>query len=275
MDEILDDLTDSSLATAVKSNLYTFFRSLRHSPLAEFSSLPGLVRWRTQLPHPWFNAVLSNSAAERDELDIIQETIAYFQSHGISTFTWWLETGSEQETWSKVFPSHGFHYDDHTPGMAMDLAVLPASFVQPEGLVIQPVEDFHMLQTWADTFITGYGLPPDFVTPFFDLLASLGVDLPNRHYLGFLNRVPVTASTLFLGAGVAGIYNVATLPEARGKGLGAAMTLFPLHQARQMGYQAGILQSSEMGFNLYRRLGFRQVCVMEHYYRNTVFQENL
>ncbi len=59
---------------------------------------------------------------------------------------------------------------------------------------------------------------------------------------------------------------VATLPAARGRGVGAAMTIAPLYEARQMGYHGGILQSSQMGYPLYRRLGFQHLCAMEHFY---------
>jgi len=36
-----------------------------------------------------------------------------------------------------------------------------------------------------------------------------------------------------------------------------------------MGYRAGVLQSSEMGFGVYRKLGFEKLCAMEHFYWKT------
>jgi predicted acetyltransferase len=69
----------------------------------------------------------------------------------------------------------------------------------------------------------------------------------------------------FQGAGVAGIYWVATVPEARQRGLGTAITLVPLLEARDMGYTTGILHASEMGYGVYQRIGFQELCMMNHF----------
>jgi GNAT superfamily N-acetyltransferase len=79
-----------------------------------------------------------------------------------------------------------------------------------------------------------------------------------RHYLGWWQGAPVATTSLFLSAEVAGVYFVFTLPEARRQGIGAAITLAALQEARQLGYNIGVLGSSVMGYPVYRRLGFQQ-----------------
>jgi hypothetical protein len=51
-----------------------------------------------------------------------------------------------------------------------------------------------------------------------------------------------------------------------GKSIGAAMTLYPLLEARQRGCRAGILQSSVMGYRVYQRLGFKELGKLECYH---------
>ena len=221
-------------------------------------------RWKTSVPHPWFNGVLSTLPPAEDAAQTIRDTVADFQSRDVASFTWWFAPDLDPAPWARQLLPQGFQFDDHTPGMAVALAALPAP-AQPL-LVLRQVEDREMLAVWARTFILGFQLPEAMTTAFEEFISSLGIHLPFRHYLGYLNGKSVAASTLFVGAGVAGIYNVATLAEARGQGIGSAMTLAPLREARDMGYRAGVLQSSELGYRVYERLGFQKLCQMDHFF---------
>ena len=202
---------------------------------------------------------------KEDDESFIDDTIRYFREKGVQTFTWWMEPHLKPSAWEPTLSRHGFGFSNDTPGMAIDLREMNGSMQSPDGFEIQVVDDEESLHTWTKAFLNGYVLPPAWESVTFDLWMQLGLDLPIRNYLGYLNGKPVSTSTVFYGGGAAGIYCVATLPEARGKGVGAALTLKPLQDAREMGYRVGVLQSSEMGFHLYQKLGFRHLCQIEHF----------
>lgn len=263
MTEIMSDLSSSSLAAAIKNNLYAFFGAIRDSSAASFEDRAYGFRWHTSLYHPWFNGVFVSRPPAAGAAETVRDTVAYFRTRGVGAFTWWLAPSLDPGAWSQHLLPHGFQYDDHTPGMAIDLADLPPLGQQP---TIQVVEDRETLDTWTRVLVRGFEMPEETAGAFLAIMERVGLGLPIRHYLGPVDGEPVGTSSLFLGAGVAGIYNVATLPAARGHGVGSAMTLVPLIEAREMGYRAGVLQSSKMGYGLYQRLGFQKRCQIDHFY---------
>ena len=149
--------------------------------------------------------------------------------------------------------------------MAADLLALEADAPQPAGLEVSQVRDLSALEQWIQASFAGFGFSATGSHSAFEVFAGLGFDLPLRSYLGTLHGEPVAVSQLFLGAGVAGIYIVATVPEARRQGIATALTLAPLREARALGYRIGILHASPMGLGVYRRLGFREYCKMSGY----------
>ena len=94
--------------------------------------------------------------------------------------------------------------------------------------------------------------------------SAMGLDAasPFRHFLGRVEGEPAATCSVFFGAGVAGIYDVATLPERRRRGLGAAVTRAAAAEAVARGYRMAILHSSTTGAAMYRALGFDDVCLI-------------
>ena len=180
---------------------------------------------------------------------------------------WQIGPATQPADLGTYLKAHGFIHGGDSPGMAVNLSRLREDLSETSGLVIERVNEIEMLRRWCDVIASGFGMPDFVVDAFFDFYGSIGLDaeLPLHHYIGWLNDEPVATSSLFLGAGVAGIYNVATIPAARRQGIGAIMTLIPLQEARAEGYKAGVLSSSEMGTGVYQSLGFQEYCKISQY----------
>ena len=61
------------------------------------------------------------------------------------------------------------------------------------------------------------------------------------------------------------IYRVAVIPEARGRGIGSAISMAPLGTARELGYGVAVLNPSDMSYGMYKRLGFQECYKMSLY----------
>jgi ribosomal protein S18 acetylase RimI-like enzyme len=168
--------------------------------------------------------------------------------------------------WRARLEPRGLSYEAATPGMAIALteqaAGGAAAAAQP-GLEIKIMQSAADLRQWSEVFVDGYGLPRDWLEGVYNLVCTWGCDLPFRHFLGVVDGEPLATSSLLLGGGVAGVHNVAVLPAARRRGIGAAMTQVVLAHGHSLGYRAAILQSSELGLPVYRRMGFAEVCKVD------------
>ncbi len=265
MSNISKDLSTPALVKAIKANRFEWYDYLGHSPEAELHDNPNLMWLLTGVPFQGMNTIIRTQLTRDNVDEIIEETVAHFKSKNITSFTWWVEPGAQPTDLRGRLLAHGFTYNEGPPGMAVDLLALNEDITAPSNLRIKHVRDAGTLKQWVSTLVSGFGLPDISEGVFFDLFIGLGFDLPLRNYVGFLNGEPIATAELFLGAGVAGIYAVVTVPKARRQGIGAALTLAPLREARAMGYRIGILDSSEMGLGVYRRLGFQEYCKMSHY----------
>jgi len=70
---------------------------------------------------------------------------------------------------------------------------------------------------------------------------------------------PAGISMTILSHELAGIYWVGSIPEARGRGLGRAVTAAAVAAGYEMGAESASLQASPMGEGIYRQMGFETI----------------
>jgi ribosomal protein S18 acetylase RimI-like enzyme len=188
----------------------------------------------------------------------IDDVVDWFAQRQVP-FVWRLGPSDEPADLGDRLLARGFALDpDELPGMAAPLADLPAIEL-PAGATIERVRDTGAFRAWLDTMVAGFGMPPE-IGDSYMAFASLGFgdDLPTRPLLAWVDGRPVaTALGVLAGDGVV-IVNVATVPEERGRGIGRAVTLAAMHAGAAAGAAIAVLQSTEMGHGVYRRLGFEE-----------------
>lgn len=143
---------------------------------------------------------------------------------------------------------------EHWQMPLMVLDPIPDEGPSVDGLEVTSV-DASTLEAYGDVLSAGFGMPRELVSGLMG--AELLVETPGfTGILGVLDGEPVAASGVFVTDATAGIYNVATVASARGRGIGAAVTWAAALAGRDAGATRSILQASEMGEPVYARMGY-------------------
>lgn len=228
-----------------------FARCSRHGWVVERD---GVVMLSTGIPAPDFNlAYLLPSP--RDPARAVAVAVEHFAPSGLPWTLMALEPHDSTAV-DAVAAAAGLRRNHPWPGMVLT----PESGhppTAPANLSISTVESETTWHTFLTTLAHGYGVPAHLLelidTPAWLTMPDL------TPYLAWLDGQPVGTAMRFFSHGIGGIQAVSTLPEQRGKGIGAALTWHAAHDTQGMHQIASALQSSALGFNVYQRIGYRHV----------------
>lgn len=261
MEPVLTSVSSQQLLPAMDANLAAFWAAYGRAKGSAIQQTPDVLWFYTGVPHPLFNGVHAAVLDAADCGPIADALHAQIEARGAPAM-WWIGPRSKPDALQTVLVQHGLEPLGEIPGMAVELAVLANEPATVANFAVERVASVEQQALWARIAAIG----TEFSTAAVEALENLEATLDDEgykaqhRYLGYLNGKPVASSALVLEAGVAGIYAVATIPEARKRGIGRIMTELPLREARQLGYRVGILQASSMGYSIYKKLGFRDVC---------------
>ena len=235
------------------------FRSFTELPNATLLDGDGVFGVITDAPITFFSGIASTDAPDAGAI------IERFRARQ-SPFRWWITPETNPPDLPSVLPEHGMRFAWDAQAMVADLATVNFDVPLPEGVAIERVSDRRGMEEWAAIMPAGFSRPPEEAAIWLDAYNVLGFDRSWAHFVAYLDGTPAaTTSLLLCDGGVAGVYHVVTLKEARGRGIGSAVTLAAMRHARDRGATVAALQASEMGYSVYRSIGFVDVATVTIY----------
>jgi N-acetylglutamate synthase len=229
---------------AVWARLYTELEGARFEPRGDL-----IVAVYPPFPIPQCNGpwVIEDTQSAADAL---AEAVAEVEAAG----AWpWVQTRTGHEGARRAAAELGLTRCERIPGMVMR----PGELVEPpsDGIDIDLIGAAEI--DFANEILArSFGAPKELFDRFYGACAAIA---EASSYVGRVDgKLVATALGITIGD-VTGVFNVATDPEHRGQGHGAALTARVLRDGFAGGAKLAFLQSSEIGLGVYRRLGFREV----------------
>ena len=253
MSSFLQTLEADAVVAALEANLYDLYRFMGESgervlvDEGDFSWVNASPSWPRFLFDPRFP---SSGISGR-----LREIASRIEKHEIPNV---LQVGpsSRPADLSSHLVEAGFEkLPVHRPGMALDLTRWEFREEAPDELSVIHAHENADVKTWATL---DSGTDPD-------LYLKLVSDERIKLYIGTLDGVPVARSMVFFSSGVVGLYLVSVLEPFRNRGIGTAMTVEPLLDAREDGYHVSVLMATELGERIYSKIGFEKFMELEYY----------
>jgi ribosomal protein S18 acetylase RimI-like enzyme len=226
----------------------------------EVRMLDGSVAIFSGLDYGVFNIAQLTSPARDGELESrLKEIARYFRERTLRWSFWLCDdlleaAGTKRER--QIFANLGMRSISHPPGMLAQ-SLEPPVRPLPE-IECRPVSDGSTRAAFAELTAISFDIPYLVARTVYSREEAW-----RRDYNGFVGIVQgrvVAIVAMVAAAGVIGVYSLATAPAFRRKGYGEALLRAAAAEMRKRtGLTRFALQSTEAGYALYRRMGFRDV----------------
>ncbi len=240
----------TKIGSLIARNIDLLFRDVLRGE--HVTSEPQFIRCITGEPHPFGNLAIISDGATPSVTATAVEPLRHCGASAAAMYMSPVAAAVERQLNESGFESHGA-----MPAMAVEIEHLSPTRL-PRGYRLVRIGSGPEGDAWADALAIGYEFPRRVAELFSPNVvgATTDTDASMQYFAIVRDGKQVCTSLLYLNDGAAGMYCVATIPDERGKGLGAHATSEPLRMAHNLGYRVGVLQSSPIGHGVYKRLGF-------------------
>jgi ribosomal protein S18 acetylase RimI-like enzyme len=244
---------------AVEDNLFAFLRAIAELPGGELEEDERMLRIATGLPSPMHNSIGRANLAAEDVEAAVQEVADWYRERNTRFFWWTGPQSTPSDLEDRLLAAGLQEFERDMPGMAMPLADMDESGAYPPGVTVEEVRGEDGLRDWARLFCNAHGAPPLAAESWVEAARRVDfAELPWKYWVAWLDGEHAGLGLSYVGGGAVGLFAIGTLPGARRRGVGSALTLVPMLEAREQGVEAAILQATPDGEQLYLRLGFQE-----------------
>ena len=242
-------------------------------PRGELHEQDGVLWIETPIRSLPYNAVVRTHLDGELADSTLDRVLARYRGRGVD-FMWLVHPTATPSDLGERLIARGLHPVEHATGMSLELSEWAP--VEP-AVRVDEVTDEPGLTTYGRLIMQYWEIPPHEQALVTDLNRYWSRGRTRGHrFLAFSDDgVPLGKGYLSLEGpyGVAGIFGMSVLPEARGRGVGGAMTVAMLNRAKAAGCARTVLHSSERAVDLYRRTGFIRRCPLTAYATTALWSE--
>lgn len=241
----------------IELNLWETWSNFGRGPGCTLHDEEDALWFETPIPILPYNTVLrfqvKNNVDER-----IDSLVHCYASRNVGQL-WIVHPSSLPGDLPERLAMRGLQEIELVPGMARGLETLPDPPTIPPGVEIreaieeQDLIELYGLAAWR------WGVPEEFRPQLRGMIEKFKIGergSNTRFWLAWRDGLPISKIGLYNGSGSAGIYAVATKPEARGLGIASLLMNVAMQAAKNMGHTLCVLDSSPLAEKLYQRLGF-------------------
>jgi ribosomal protein S18 acetylase RimI-like enzyme len=237
----------------------------------ELRTADGVELVYSGLDYGVFNiALLAGPVTSERDLTTILVAAGRFYHERKSRWSFWicedlLDAAARRHS-REIFNESGMRAISHAPGM-LTPGLAPPSRTLPE-IECRAVSDPESRAAFAGLTVTCFDIPPAVARAMYEPESAW--QGAYRGYVGLVNGSAVSIVALVRASGAMGVYSLGTIPAQRHKGYGEALLRAALasekgNLVREKAARENVpdeplvLESTEAGYRLYRRLGFRDV----------------
>ena len=252
------DLSDALLVDRNLREAMSFYAGVNAE--SRIHHLPGVTAIFCGRNYPVFNIALLEAHRQGNLKVEVNATLAHYRGLH-SGFCFWMchdlvEPNLLTEIRHTLFPIKGFFKLSEPPGMLLTAPPPPPKRKQPS-LVFKKVEDAARRTTFCHLTTMIFEIPFGITQAMYG--SALGWTEEYEGWIAFENNNPVALALIAYSPGAAGFYSIGVLPHARRKGIGETTLRWCIQRAESKGNNCFVLQSSDAGLPLYKRLGFKEV----------------